>query len=646
MSSTNRRERSDALLERAAEAHSTLPRVHEPPFAPQIGVASDYSRLFEREFSGSAEPRELAEMALRRGRVLLHGEGGSGKTTMVRRLLATIAADGHLGVFIDLREWRPELLDLWAQIPSGSVSRMALLLQELARPSVTEEELAAADPAMKRLIVLDGLNETPGPTADELLRVVEGFAERHPASGVLVTDRLLRRSLPGPGWQLALLTGTVPPPGWAPTGLPGPQDNALFLDLAGNADLVAPNLSAVLDLLWTRHVDLSPTELSAAGAAAADAYRRASSRSFDLHDFRGIAGDAPTHKLLEGGALHETDGRATFRHHLYHDDLAARWLASSSERWQPSVLEDLTFRASSFDVLALALTRVEGAAAADSLLRSIYNWNYYGSAYALSEGARLGCVDVSDDMRLALLAMLAERRWDDVRPTAERVNDALRLFTTPDARRLRDANSPNEVVSEVIDMAAGREALAEWLSVFAAEQTPDGVETLLRHVAGDEPLLGWSAANALRRTELDDAQASWLRALLRGADDPVIRWRAAHALGTHPGIDSARALLAALEEDDADRVRYGAVRSLIDQAAADEHLRALILGALEETAESIAADRIVVGELERALLRRRPPSDWVRAVAPLIERLWALAGTESEQDHWREVGDAIERAAS
>src|SRR4051812_7570794 len=100
--------RDDSLLARSTAMVDGF-QLPEPEFLFEIGLAKDHPRLLEGVFERTGGPEILAELARTTGRVLLHGEGGIGKSTIARRLLAHACAVGDLAVLVDLRRWTPSL---------------------------------------------------------------------------------------------------------------------------------------------------------------------------------------------------------------------------------------------------------------------------------------------------------------------------------------------------------------------------------------------------------------------------------------------------------------------------------------------------------------------------------------------------------
>lgn len=631
---------AEQLVRRSAAAIAEI-ELPTPEYRFTIGLAENHLDLLDRQFVERGAPEILLEAARARGRVLLHGEGGAGKTTVARGLMVAASREGAFVAVVDLRRWMPSTLEEWNELRGDSAARAELLLERLGQPAFGEEELGALGPDSPVLLVLDGLNETPGPTADSILEVADGIAMRNPQTGVLVTDRLLRRTLPSRHWQLAGIAEVEPPEGAPPATSHLARGNAFFLSLAMRPGIAASPGTEALDEYLAEHVALDRSELDAASEAAAAAYLTSPSRVFAFDEFAERAGDAAVEKLTGAGVLRVDGNRAIFRHHLFHDDLAARWLAAGDrDRWVAENFGPLTFGANSFDVLALALVRIAEPERANRFVLSVYDYNYYGTAYALAEGCRLGEIAVGRDTHLAIVAMLAERRFDKMRPTVDQVDDALRLFDDQVTAELRSAEDPEALLEMVRAIEVEDPHIRAWRELFVAPLGSQAPKAAVSELCGDDPLLGWTAANVLRRTEMAQSQLDLVWLTLAEDTRAVVRWRAAHALGHQPDQESVDRLLDATR-DPHEWVRYGAVRSLVDLAAAHEGLRSEILRALEAEAERLVADPKPALELERSLQRVDATSAWVAAVAPLVEALWANAPTVERREHWRVVARAI-----
>ena len=617
----------EALLGASRAAIAETP---EPgrPFEITVALADGYDDLLSGQYEHTGvSAHELLAIAHAAGRVLLSAPAASGKSSVAGRLARASLESGRPAIRADLRRWSPSFDERWRRARDSDAARMGLLLREIAVPAVEESDLAAAA-GVGCVVVADGLNEIPAAASAGVLWVLDAFAARRPFASVLVCDRFQRRPLPSGQWSLATITSVADPQQSGQT-----SQNALMLDIGGGAE------EANEARLLLAHVARAAGDdaLQPLAETALGIYRRERSRYFALSDLIAGAGGETASALLSDGLVLRDGEHVYFRHHLFHDALAALAVISGPGDWDSSSFDILTFDANSFDAVGLALELIEDTPGADRLLTAVYNWNQYASAYALSHGRRAGTVAVSDSLELAMLGVLAERRWDPVAPTVQRVEDALRVFPGEFPKRLLGARNLREIHALIRERATALVEPPAWLTVFLGAAPPAQLVLAL----GGEALTGWMAANSLRDAPLTGED---LARVVAAMDHPQrdIRWRAAHALGAHPGKATAERLLGAIDRDEDKWVRYGAIRSLIEQAGrAGPKLRSWILRSVQRRAGLIRHDSLVRGELERALQLRCPPIGWASAVEPLLMELFATSLTVPDQDHWRRVGHRV-----
>jgi hypothetical protein len=606
---------------------------YEPRFEFELAFADDYEQLLAGQLDGNTRGASaVIDKAFDHGRMLLSAEAGAGKSSVTGRLLCHAIQDERPAIRIDLRRWTPVFDRTWKASVDSQFRRMGLLLASLTDAPFSEHALRRIA-HHGALIVVDGLNEVPPTAIGAVLWTLDDFAARAPWAAVLVCDRLQRRALPSRHWQLATITNVDWPDATAPNG----PDNALLLEITKRSDSGPYNQATILLGHIANYASLSATELRELGTAALglyEGYKDGEGRFFEMGVFAGSVSDRVRRELLNCGLLFEEDGRAYFRHHLFHDALAAQAFAGDQTRWGGYWLDALTFQANSFDAVALALELLDSPEQADALVMAVYDWNLYAAAYAVSQGRRRQSIAVSPSTELALLAVLAERRWDPVAPSVQRVVDALLVSPSPIAPLLLAASNLDEVVALVRSYAA--EVGADWVAIF----TGDVDDAALVAALHSGPIPGWMAANTLRRKAFSaTTRHAVMHALV--SSNPTVRWRAAHTLGSDSSDAAVAGLLGVLDGDIAEWARYGAVRALVELAGHDETHRAPVLDALRERLEDLERDPLVFAELQRSLELRLPPLGWATDVAPLIEDLFMRANSVADQDHWRRVGRRI-----
>jgi hypothetical protein len=630
----------------------------QPPFQFQIGWSNDYDQLFESQekpdkFSAIEEPDSLVTRALSNGRVLLHARGGSAKTVILGRLIRRNLTEQFLPVWIDLKRWLTPDYREWDK-QETVVERLNFILQMHTDPQLNTVVFDALPMQTKRVLFVDGLNELVSNIAEEILDVLDEFAGLVPNSGVIVTDRLVRRNLRDPAaWCLA----TIMP-------IKGDEVRAQLTKRFGNAEIyeeasepsktllaspyflnaalrfgrAAMSSSAVHEAIFREHVNLTEAELECVAKAGFQAYQGSSTRTFTLSEFASVVSPTALTKLTREKTLLVTGTHAQFDHHLRHDYLAARYLAERQELWTPDVFTSVTFRASSFEVLAMALEQLPNTELADLFVRRVYDWNQYGAAYAVSEGRQRGSILVSKQMEVILLAMLADRRWDLLEKTAQRVMDALHMFGTDESRAFLAAQSQEEVYRFVAEYPTGDHEFSRWRTLFTCPKEISR-EPELQEILNADSLIGWTVANVLKRFRLTDGQQVTLRQLFDEAS-ATVRWRIVHVLGAFPNPNNIAVLTQALDSDPDEWVKYGAVRSLMEMAAlGNRELRWRILEAIKDRLPTITRIGRVLDELERAIFidPRRSPQDWPELAIDLLKALNSQEQSSEKREHWSDV---------
>jgi HEAT repeat protein len=414
---------------------------------------------------------------------------------------------------------------------------------------------------------------------------------------------------------------------------------AFFRDLSETQGIDAGTSAEAHRQFLMDYSELGDTEIRSLAEAALELYQTFQARSFSLEALQMLVGKGLSTKAIDSGVIVEAGSLRAFRHHLIHDFLASAALASRPDRWSQTYFDAVTLRASSFDALTMALEQLTNPGEADRLLRSIYDWNPYAAAYALSDQIGRSPASVSSEMKVALLAMLGEKRFDLIKATSLQASDALALFSGSDlqiASRLSAANELDEVFEIVREAVAADPTLKLWGRFFLASGSSDLTDSIIDSLKSLDSLTGWTAANALKRVTLSKVQQAQIREELKD-DNSVVRWRAAHSLGAHPTTENVRALENRL--DDAHYwVRYGVVRSLIEAAARDVAVRSEVFAKLAQTIEDTDEAGVageLVKQLRRDIVLREIPSGWLNAVTPIVEAQFARAMTRTEQDLWR-----------
>jgi hypothetical protein len=645
------RPENEAWLAESAAVAAAIPE-YTPQFEFKIETHRGYDDLFEHRGEGQPTPWDsLLTLCKARGRVMLIAEGGFGKTSIVGRLYKMAVASGWWPVMVDLRTWGATVAERWNEA-EGRVARMELLLSSVGQPRTNELSLLAAPDGEPRIVFVDGLNEVDSLVAQELLTALDEFAARNPLASVLVTDRLVRRQVRSDRWVLAAI---APLSDEEVAKHVGGQvhgnallKTAFFLDMAAKSTVDSSSGPSAIKGYLEGHTGLDAAGIDRASRAAFEAYMSAassdrSSRAFDLEPFREVASAHTAEQLQQTVLVVGGDGTAYFRHHLFHDYLASLWLSGHPELWQPKVFDGVTFRAGSFDALALALEQLAAPAHADAFLYSVYDWNFYAVSYALWKAESQGASAVSKDAKEVLLTLLSEKTWDPLLATRKRVLDGLHFFRDEPVLRLLSAASLSELVQIVAKDDSIGSMRPEWRNLFTTAPDTEVPDDLVEQINELEPVIGWTVANVLRRVQLTDAQEARLRELGKNGSD-VVRWRIAHVFGAHPSSANVTCLFTRLA-DTYVWVRYGSVRSLVESASRSAELRDEIVDRLLNRLPEIIESRELLAELEKALVLADPPKNWAAAIEPLLDALWAKAADYEEQERWLRLAQEVQRGS-
>jgi len=387
--------------------------------------------------------------------------------------------------------------------------------------------------------------------------------------------------------------------------------------------------------------------LETVAEAAFDVYAQARARVFPLVEFEAIAGSGATAHMIDTGVLVVIEETASFAHNLVHDYLAAYYLAGHDDRWDQGGFDAVSFRAASFDVLVIAAEILADRGDTERIevfVQQMYDWNFYAVGFVLARCVDIGSQAIPHDMYIAVETMLAERRWDLVVATAKRVTNALHLIGDTSAHELLGLADLDELRAWVESQHGDATWFHQWRDLFL---TPSGTpvdDEFVALISDPLSIRGWTAANVVKRTQPSDAAERQLRSyLVDGAAANSVRWRAAHALGAFPTPENSDLLFSVLTDDPNVWARYGAVRSLVEQAARtqDVDLRRQIIERLATKANVISEDPSLLVELSRCLVLSRPPKGWATELRPLLGELWNLSSGERQQ-LWEQIATQAE----
>jgi len=623
-----------------------------PTIEVKVAPCEGYSAILRGEHLADFGMDELIALALRRGRVIVCGRGASGKSALLHRLIVRAAELGIAPFFVDLSRWDQAATEDWQNVKETPRDALDFLLMRFgsSKYDVTDAEFLPS--AVEKLFLLDGLNETPGSTADEILGACDQIASMMVAASFIVSDRIVRRSLDSESrWRFAMPLPVSPTEvgrllrdKQVPTGAEVLLSSPFFLDKAITGELRTSPLGTIKELVENRgKLDLEGSLV--ASEAAYRAYEIDRSRTFDVARFADLGRSDVAETLLSGGILLRAGtNRVAFMHHWVHDYLASKFVIGKPELWnfnnRHRVLDILTFGANSFDAIAFALELSTGGVSGE-FLQAVYDWNPYAAGYALAE-AKIGSDHVPDDIKLIILAMLAEKRFDRHFLSARRASDALDLLSDPAAKSMRAVGSLDGLIDLVSAVELPSETFLKWREVFTLKQDQIALDEIVQSLALDNSMIGWTAANVLKRLKLTDAQVAALVTAARH-ERPVVRWRSVHAMGGFAVERFVGELFDRLTQESDENVRYGAIRSLAEIASRDAKLLPAIVDGIIKNLDAVSSSLKVRGELTRAVFLSEgcAPPNWSEEISRVFYALMERAGDTTEVERWSKLASRL-----
>lgn len=623
------------------------------PISLSVAICEDYSALLRGDHAGPHSHARLLDLSAQRGRVLLSGRGGAGKSTIMRRLVVDGSAAGKFAILVDLSRWDHEASVVWKARRDGAREAINFLIQRFGSGGVDVTDLEFLPAHREKLLVIDGLNETPGSVADEILSACDQAASIIVNCSVIVSDRLVRRRTNGDErWYFAMPLAVdiedarklLDVDALSP-GAKRLLDSPYFVDKALKGELKSSPLATIRDFVEIRgKLDTGGMDIAAEGAFAA--YREDESRAFNPGRFPGDAGQAVAQTLLEGGVLVALpDGRVAFNHHWIHDYLAARYVASQELLWsfeqRHASLDTLTFKANSFDAVAFALEELQ-ADAKDEFLRAVYDWNPYAAGYALAEVEEIAPANISHALRTIILAMLAEKKFDRHYLSARKALDALELFSDEAAVAMRNAGSRDELIGAVSAEPEHSELFGQWQALFTIPSGSIASDGTVDALAEDDSIIGWTAANVLKRLSLTAEQVDLIVGVAHN-ERAVIRWRACHVMGSTTDEKFRETLVERLVDDPDENVRYGAIRSLVALGSHSSESASRLVADLEPLLDKIAESPRVMTELKRAVFLSKGciPEKWSTEISRLFYARSDLETDIAEIEAWSRLSSEL-----
>jgi hypothetical protein len=625
---------------------------YEPDFGVQAGFCSGYTELLLGVCAELADHGSILAQVKRSGRIILSDRGGSGKTVFLRRLMKSAADLSFCCIFLDLSRWTEEHSEKIKDKTDDALDLFRFLVGTFSEGGFDTALLEALPPTQDKLILVDGLNETPGSFADLILAACSTAANTYPMLHVLASDRLVRRQLAHESkWSFLHLLELdrndifrILERGDFSSAEYELMRSPFFVEQQRRGNLKKSRVQTITSLI-SEHGFSESTGLDTLSMAAFEIYRTVGSRTFPAARLTNTIDQERISSLLESGILiTRPNFHYCFSHHWMHDCLASLHVSKYQALWNVDnryeTLDALTFKRNSFDAVGFVLQLLQPHLSA-LFLQAVYDWNPYAAGYALSEIESDEDI-VAEDIRTVVLAMLALRKLDRQIFTSDKAADALNLFRDEIAIKLRSCDNLQDLKFQIAETEIETELFRDWQAVFCLPVDSIPSNRFVNSIASEDSIIGWTAANIVKHVPLDEAQISSLLELAN-SHRHAVRWRAVHALGSVSSIESANLLLGILTNDIHKDVRFGAIRSLIEIASSSTDLTDTVIDKLVPELGSLKAQPAVISELENALFVKHGMAvpNWEDKAMALFNALIDKAESVSEIERWSNAASRL-----
>ena len=227
---------------------------------------------------------------------------------------------------------------------------------------------------------------------------------------------------------------------------------------------------------------------------------------------------------------------AGFEHHLWRDYLVARALSLDPGCWTEEVFDVASTFATSVECLTMAVEQIKEVPEKVAFVNAVYDWNYVAALECIAKSGEGEEAErrVPEEIREAILAAFAEKRFDAVERTRSHPGGLGPIPVRKAVPLPRDAHCNGRAHAH-LEMEGD---LGVWRRLFCQPPGTPVTNEDIELIASPNSLVGWAAANFVRRGTLYPDDEERVRAIYRSQQGKVgkrsIRWRVIHTLGAPP----------------------------------------------------------------------------------------------------------------
>jgi hypothetical protein len=606
---------------------------------------------FSSEGSQKQDVDLLADFILKNTRVLLLGNAGGGKSGIVRKCAEKLIESNEFPIVLNFKRWKEKINEADRGRLIDADTSYTDKFDILCKTAVTDTDLGRIEKLPKQIILADALNEIyDSQDVQNIILILDEYVRKNAAHDVcvLITDRA-KQSYYDSDWLVADLNLLE---------LKDVRDNIIerfdensfneltdserellrtpfFLNIALDKQSASPRLGSAADAInnyFLNNLKVSADELNKLAEAAFEAYRSEHAVSFSIEKFRGKSGETAFNKLVEANVIIATDDHtAKFDHQLKHDFLASKYLADNQKVWAWDAFDKVTFKSKSLEPLFMAMEQLPDQDQAGNFLKKIYDWNWKAPLRCLQHDEETNKGLLSDEIKIALLALNAEKIFDPVIKTSQKAREQIEKISSDFALKFLEADSPEKLREIVSAYPPESEWFNTWQNLFIRSAETELSESDLQMIISPDPILGWTASNVIRRFDLCSEDFRQLSAYLHlsfelenenvNSSGNTIQWRLVHALGKFEDRTTLDLLFHTLSRSGYNWAKYGAVRSLIEIAAftANENTRTEIIEKIEGQLNNLESNTLE--EICNTAIYRDPFKGWATKFKPIFEKI-------------------------
>lgn len=642
-------------VEHMRELHRIIDdqRLPAPYFDYSVSVTDRYSELVGGRFDQAAgDPTRLLMPNDDHRTIAIHAPGGRGKTRIARKLLGDLLADDDktFPILMDLSRLTSPPPD-----EAPAAEHLDALLSHCSVPRRSPDELETLVTDYRVVLILDGMNEIPKTSRDVLIAFIHDLRGRGRCH-VIATDRMADTP-PLTGGDVLYATidrlsdhkvraalGDTEYEALSPE-LRRVLEHPFFLSLAVKRGFSpqSEGMGENFVAFFADHLKWAPPILDELASSIFGCLDRSGRL---VPGCLGTAAPTFAAQLLANDVLR---GDGQFDHELWRDFFIARHLAGNDDLWTRRGFDTSTAGTTAFEPLAMALEFIQPDDRV-RFVKEVYNWNWLAACRC----AAAATVDLGAALATAIRAAIAEKLTDPIEHTRERARALLEAMDDEFAQMMLKTDSRQDVVDAVRAKVLDEDWYTEWQELFCRPDDEAVTDSDVESIASTDSLVGWAAANTLRRSRLNADNLARLHAIYaahHASEGEPVRWRVVHALSQQPAPDNADFLLRAFESDPAHWIQYGAARAIVEVAGlSDTAARVALLNRMVVLVGRYQTDerwkqKAILGEIVDACELRGAPDTWSADVRPLLELVIEHAEPEHKDLLRAKVERIVQRGA-